>query len=617
MDNNSYKKYIKYKTRYLRLKQSLTFTGGNGEDICVANDICSLDTDDKDEIFYDASDDPTKITTILPTIIADSFSHEVHCDTKHKDPSGNVLPEIVSNSFFSFFSNAASSITSGASSIANGMVNAVSTTANAIALAASSVSTSTVNAVSGVAIAAVNAASAIKDTTVATGNSFLDSIINAVTCKSYYSANLKQYSFKGKPALHAFLDKLGKDKVYDGTILHEIVKNNYEYDKLPQILKIILKTKLKQADVLGFVGTTYAEIEKHGGYKAAVKILPADKIVLIKELGTFDQETNYWVTLTNLFEILNCMLSKTVPIVSDKLKKYITDTHNSLDIELVFMTYLLNNGSDLFKLYSSNNTETITQAQLTKMKEYNIWDFFTESIGSDVYIFPPILLLLLSLKIKPEFSQSEIANNLILSLSSYGKSCKKITTDLIRDKKLTAPEKEISTSIIANFDLGINNICSDISTSKFTFRSFDNLIKTINTSKAMKLFIRTKRHQFKFLIISNLAPVTAFLPFNVNDYLIPNYIYNPKCGHSDKIKEKIRLFKRKYRLYEDVCRYVYAHKGTGSNPNLGVHEYKYGHNIPSDATRKINVFVEKIIKEQKEKSEYKFEDTIASEWDAL
>jgi hypothetical protein len=267
---------------------------------------------------------------------------------------------------------------------------------------------------------------------------------------------------------------------------------------------------------------------------------------------------------------------------------------DSLPVKFVVFEKLLSLDKPNFefkKLYG-DNTSTITDGHLRSIQNYNIWDFFIEpakdatqpSNKINIYIFPPIVLLLLSVKIAPNFSKSNIGKKLVLTLNTYDAKCHAYA------KEITAPTVlKSELSLISKFGLGFDDVCTHIRAGTFDFRSFDKLIKAIKGSTIMHLFIKTNRSKVKFIIISKLAPYTAFAPIDVLDYIIETFLYRKKNCSIDRIL----LFKKKYKLYEDLCRNAYQNKNKTGSSYTGP-----GFTIPTKILTKINTEYQKIIKTQ-------------------
>ncbi len=280
------------------------------------------------------------------------------------------------------------------------------------------------------------------------GGNILDTlggILNsAFSCTDYYNKDkdgtLKFcYHFGSFDKMKVFLKKIQSTGVeYNDTILHELIKKRFEIERLPELVKILLKLRLTESKLLELILSKQQVNDyelilqkdyKNGGVNGIIQtalhksisphFITSLKQILYIEDDNIDRDNiNIWDAYSDVLSFYSCIADSNTlyPIVN--INKKILDSLDKLQlpISLVFLESLANRKhktgvikQNIKDLYIQNNAITIpseeVQTAYNNTRNFTLEDFLN-SDKNTFGILPPSVLLLLSMK----FNQKNDSN---------------------------------------------------------------------------------------------------------------------------------------------------------------------------------------------------------------
>ncbi len=277
---------------------------------------------------------------------------------------------------------------------------------------------------------------------------------NIVGCGDYYNkdkdGNLKFcYHFGSFNAMTLFLRNIRggdtsteiKYASYNNTILDEIIKNNFEISKVPELVKILLKLRLTEAKLLELI-LSKQQVEDYElilqnkypstgsnanrALQAALQnlispnILTSLKKILYIEDDSIDRsDINIWDAYSDLLSFYCCMTDSKIVNPGNKMGTFVVNKLEAmqLPVSLVFLELLakriynkdgilLNSQNIIEDIYKGSGASAvdkpsdIVKTAYNNTRNFTLEDFLNRDNNPNG-ILPPSVLLLLSMKLNP------------------------------------------------------------------------------------------------------------------------------------------------------------------------------------------------------------------------
>lgn len=318
------------------------------------------------------------------------------------------------------------------------------------------------------------------------------SFSSVTNCDAYYNKNREgkyttYYEFQSMDQLNDFVRYVYM-KTYEynqGTLLYEkeTFKDCKSESKLPELVKLLLESKMSKAKILellfskqdvekytGMLNKTYkAQTVKDQAIVSFIETVPQHVINSIKNILYIDEKSsteNIWDDYSILLSFVACFLDSTVvtealnifykmPI--EKIKQKIEELN--LPVTFVFLDLLVDKkfneiSRNLNNLYEDNaKNKNINfekkiigrEAEYKKINDFTINDFFDPKKNT-LFCLPPSVLFMLLIKINPNINKNDNKWNKMLKqgVESLNVKCgpeSSSTPHIMHDKEIN-PEEE-------------------------------------------------------------------------------------------------------------------------------------------------------------------------------
>ncbi len=254
-------------------------------------------------------------------------------------------------------------------------------------------------------------------------------------CAEFYSPP-EYYCYTTREGLIDNLNNklTGTNNPWNGTVLHELSKINYNmdrFDQLPELVKLILNIRPRPARILELLlsKSTVEFIKKilttpmnnltilQRPIKYTIEnSINRDVIESFKIVTTIIETTqpNMWLALTKVLEFFSCVITNhQLKVLLRNYLPGIVDNFNSLPIKFVLLDKIISEENYNIKnnQYTVENITTVDRSD-ESTKNFILKDFFSKTNTHNK--LPPSALLLLSVKINPLINEyGNYYNNLL------------------------------------------------------------------------------------------------------------------------------------------------------------------------------------------------------------